>query len=619
VATTADRSFDEPTVLTAVWRYRWLVLFLAIAFAGLGWLYASQTAKWTAEATLAVQDPRTSNLFDQGVREEPERYVEGQIAILKSRAVARRAVDIASEQTPPIELTVTGIVNGLAVNSTGNSDIVILGYTADTQRVAIGAVNSVAAAYQDIGRITADTAFAETVEELDVSIAALEVTLLELDTDVELKRTQALVAIDGDPVRIVKITLLGDLTTQLNELVVPPTTASDGLVNQFNQGLSLLTFRITSLTNDLERERTALLALDRDDPERIALIGRQGEAQRRLTDLQSRRDQLAVDADLTSSGVVFYSPAETAQPSGGALFIILGFMLGAVLAAALAVVLASRKRRFESRNEPEQILGVRLLADVPNFKEEKVGSVLPVVDAPSSASAEAFRFVSASISLQQMWPVNEDGVRNFSSVVTTSAGLSEGKTVVTANTAFAAAREGHNVLVLDADFGNQQLTALLLGDVPPQFGMTDVVAREKTLAKAVIDIPHEGSGSIHLLSRGTTSVRATDFFSTPTTAKLFDVITAKYDLVLIDAPPILRVAYATTLARLADRAMLVIAHGEDVRAAEELRDKMDLVGIPALGYVYNLAPLRAEMTLSAGSMADTLGEHPSSVVEIDLK
>ena len=163
-------------------------MFLAIAFAGLGWLYASQTAKWTAEATLAVQDPRTSNLFDQGVREEPERYVEGQIAILKSRAVARRAVDIASEQTPPIELTVTGIVNGLAVNSTGNSDIVILGYTADTQRVAIGAVNSVAAAYQDIGRITADAAFAETVEELDVSIAGLEVTLLDLDNEVELKR-----------------------------------------------------------------------------------------------------------------------------------------------------------------------------------------------------------------------------------------------------------------------------------------------------------------------------------------------------------------------------------------------------------------------------------------------
>ena len=102
----------EPTVLGAVWRYRWLVLFLAIAFAGLGWLYSSETAQWTAEATLAVQDPRSSNLFDQAFPDAPERYVEGQVAIVRSRSVARRAVEIAAEQTPPIEVTVAEVVGG---------------------------------------------------------------------------------------------------------------------------------------------------------------------------------------------------------------------------------------------------------------------------------------------------------------------------------------------------------------------------------------------------------------------------------------------------------------------------------------------------------------------------
>jgi hypothetical protein len=63
----------EPTVLSSVWRYRWLVLLLAIAFAGLGWLYGSQTASWTATATVAVQDPRSSNLFDQAFPDSPER------------------------------------------------------------------------------------------------------------------------------------------------------------------------------------------------------------------------------------------------------------------------------------------------------------------------------------------------------------------------------------------------------------------------------------------------------------------------------------------------------------------------------------------------------------------
>ena len=116
-----------------------------------------------------------------------------------------------------------------------------------------------------------------------------------------------------------------------------------------------------------------------------------------------------------------------------------------------------------------------------------------------------------------------------------------------------------------------------------------------------------------MLARGTAQVRAPDFFSAPATAKLFDVIASRYDLVLIDGPPLLRVAYASTLARLADRGMIVVAHGEDIHAVEELQDQLELVGIPLIGYVYNLAPLRPEMTMSAGSMADTLGEYPATV------
>ncbi|MEA3501853.1 MAG: Wzz/FepE/Etk N-terminal domain-containing protein [Actinomycetota bacterium] len=604
----------EPTVLTAVWRYRWLVLFLAIAFAGLGWLYASQTSQWSAEATLAVQDPRSSNLFDQGFRDVPERYVEGQVAILRSRAVARRAVDIASEQTPPIEVTVDDIVEGLDVSASSSSDIVTLSYTAATQREAIGVVNAVAAAYEDIGRLTANAQFADAVDELDRSIDELQHELVTLESQISTRQQRVLDDLANDPDRIADLLLLAQLTEELHALEVPPASSADGRFSRFASELQILTVRIETVSSDLEQERTVVLALERENPERAVLVGLQSEAQRRLTDLQTRRDQLAVDADLASSGVVFASPAETATPSGAGLFVVLGMLVGLMIGALIAVLLASRRRRFGTRSEPETVLGTRLLADVPNFKDERVGSMLPVVDAPTSASAEAFRFVSASVSLQQLWPANDDGKKNFKSVVTLSAGLSEGKTVVTANTAFAAAREGHSVLIVDADFGNQELTELLLGPVPPPVGMTNVVAKESTLAKSVVDIPHDGAGSIGLLSRGTSPVRAPDFYSAPATAKLFDQIAAKYDLVLIDAPPLLRVAYATTLARLADRAMIVVAHGEDVHAVEELHDQLELVGIPLIGYVYNLAPLRSEMTVSAGSMADTLGEHPTFTV-----
>ncbi len=608
---------SDPTVLSAIWRYRWLVLFLAIAFAGLGWMYGSRSAEWTATATLAVQDPRSSNLFDQAFPDSPERYVEGQVAILRSRAVVRRAVDIASEQNPSIVVSVEEVVAGLSVDGSSSSDIVTLSYAAETQREAIGVVNAVAAAYQEIGGSTASAAYAEAVAELDRSIIVIRTELSSLEEQISLRQQRVLDDLERDLVRIANSQLLDELRIQLLGLEPPSVAATDGQITRFSTELQLLTLRYNTIGGDLDQQRTVILAVERDDPDRAVLVRLQDEAQRRLTDLQTRSDQLAVDADLVSNGVVFYSPAETAVVSGSSMFIVLGFMMGLAIGAGVALLLSNRRRRFDSRTEPEHILGTRLLSDVPNFKSERVDSRLPVVDAPASVSAEAFRFVSASVSLQQLWPANENGEKNFKSVVTLSAGLFEGKTVVTANTAFAIAREGHNVLVVDADFGNQQLTGLLLDSTEPPLGMTDVVAGSVALDKAVVRISNNDGGSIDLLSRGRAPGSAPDFFGSTLTKNLFKAAYAKYDLVLIDAPPLLRVAYASTLARLADRVMIVIAHGEEIHAVEELREQIDMIGIPMIGYVYNFAPLRPEMTVSAGSMADTLGDQPTFVVRPD--
>ncbi len=602
----------DPTVFSAVWRYRWLVLLLALAFAGLGWLYASQTAEWTATATMSVQDPRSSNVCDQGFPDTPERYVEGQVAILGSRAVARRAVEIAAEQNPPVDVSVTAVVQGLTVGSSESSDIVTLTYSAPTQLEAITVVNAVAAAYQEVGRTTADTSFANAVAELDLSISELSDEIDTHERALSARLDAVNNVLDNDPDRIAKKELLATFVAELLALNAPSSNASAEFIAAFNNQLAVLNIRIETLTDELEQERLLLIAAETDDPARASLIRQRDEAQQRLTDLQARRDQLAVDADLASNGVVFYSPAEIAVLSSAGLYVALGFILGLTAGAGLAVLLSTRRRRFGSRSEPESLLSVRLLADVPNFREERVDSRLPVIDAPATASAEAFRFVSASVLLQQRWPVREDGRKNFGSIVTLSAGLFEGKTVVTANTGLAAAREGHRVLLVDADFGNQKLTELLLGEGETRRGMTDVMTGDTTLASAVVKIPLDASGSVELLSRGTASVQGPDFFSAEGTASLFSSLTQLYDLVLIDAPPLLRVAYASTLARLADRAMVVVAHGEDMQAAEELKTQMELVGIPAIGYIYNFAPLRAEMTVSAGSMVDTVGEHAAS-------
>ncbi len=89
---------------------------------------------------------------------------------------------------------------------------------------------------------------------------------------------------------------------------------------------------------------------------------------------------------------------------------------------------------------------------------------------------------------------------------------------------------------------------------------------------------------------------------------LFTTAKDEYDMVLVDAPPLLQVAYASTIAGLVDTALVLVAHRGGVTQLDEAKDRLGLIGVPVLGYIYNSSPLRREMTVSEGSTADVLGD-----------
>jgi Mrp family chromosome partitioning ATPase len=276
---------------------------------------------------------------------------------------------------------------------------------------------------------------------------------------------------------------------------------------------------------------------------------------------------------------------------------VLGILGGAILGAIVAQSLARRSRGFHARSEPQSILQTGLIADVPVFGNEKLTTSLPTTEAPQSAAAEAFRFVATGIELRQHSATDNP----FKSVVVASATLADGKTTVTANTAFAAARSGRRIALVDADFVNPALTRMLVPDGTDGPGLTDVVAGETSLAEVGIDITGAPGGSITLFRRGTHGTRIPEFFASTQAANLIHEIEQEYDLVLIDAPPLLRLAHSGTVVRLADRVMIVVAHRSDISVAEELQRYLSIVGVPVLGYVYNFAPLRREMLGRSGS------------------
>jgi Mrp family chromosome partitioning ATPase len=553
-----------------------------VVFKALAWWYADSSQAWTATATIAVQDPRSSIVFDVNSQLNPERYVADQIQIAQSRAVANRALEQLATYDPPIVIDGETMLGNITVDAAATTDLLTISYADPDPATAVIVANELATAYRAVSSEGAQATFEDALSELDRSIAQRVDELNQVGDKLDVLQ-------QASPERDQMETDLQAAIEAVLNYEMPPATADQAVIDAANAEIAQLRTRVDLLT-------TALGTFQ--EPNEIAVLQNEQNAVReRLSALQSQRDQLAVKSELAGNIVVFASPAEGAEPSSPVLLVILGLLSGAIIGAIVAQSLARHRRGFRSRSEPQAVLQTGLIADVPVFGEERLSTPLPTKEAPQSAAAEAFRFVATGIELRQ----HSSSDNPFKSVVVASATLADGKTTVTANTAFASARAGRRVALIDADFVNPALTRMLAPDNVDDPGLTDVIAGEATLDEIGQEIQGAPGGSITLFKRGTHGTRIPEFFASTQAANLIREIQDRFELVLIDAPPVLRLAHSGTVVRLADRVMIVVGHRSDIAVAEELQRYLSVLGVPVLGYVYNFAPLRREMLGRSGS------------------
>ena len=581
-----DISPLDPTIPGAVWRYKWLVMLLVIVGAALAVAYATFTSPvFKAKAELLVEDPSTASLFDAPSGAQLERYVANQVQILDSPVVETRAEELILIEDPAF----TGDVSEMsAIEGDRDNSLIVIRVQSDERAEAQLVANAIVQAYQEIKEQAADKnandALAELQAILDVVDAELDDLLNEFagarsagDVREELDAqfnaaTERLVEVQEelvtttDPDRAQELRLqLGDLLLQID------TFQAIQLVENTNPALSLVLQELQS-------------TLDRRDA------------------LELRRDQIVVDSQLVSSGIDLASPARLPSGDGReeARAAVIGGVAGTFVALLLAYSLAIRRRSFSNRSEPELIVDAPLISEVPRFSDEGIKTALPVQDMPQTRTAEAFRFAAAALDIQSAGS-------SVKSLVIVSGNAGDGKTTAVANSAMALAREGNRVLVIDADFGSQNLSQLLVGNVPPAAGVTEVVETGTSLRQAIVRVPVTDGTSLSLLARGHRSVIASNFFRSAATRVFFEGIRGEFDLVLIDTPPLLHVAYTSVIARYADAALLVVNHGGAVSELEEVADRLAFIGTQPLGYIYNRSPLRTDQADVEGSLKDILG------------
>jgi len=589
---------NAPTLMGSISRYRVLVIGSALAGLLLGValpLLSPPTPSYSAESSMIVQAPSTSF---EGSDQNTDRFVANQVQILRSGAVNQRAAEILTDLGVHGEVPAAVVEASTLSIATPDTNLITVTYVAPRPELAVAGANALLQAFDEVSTKETSDAASSAQDRIDAELTTVRTRRREIEVEIaELRDTNSeLSTLERQ---------IDDLVLELTELQAASIDADD------DEELSTIEERRDQIREWLETLEFAREAASQQ-PAVVALLQEDGELIGREADLVARQDQIAIDSDLAPSTVLISSEADFASASSGPSrrrVAAVGLLLGAAVGVGLAYLLASRRRIYVDRSEPERSTGSVLLADIPDFREEGIETQLPIKDRPITAAAEAFRF--ASDSLAQALRTNQSKVAMAVSPV-----LGSGKTTIVANIGIVLAREGKKVAVIDADFGHQSLTGLLADSKQPDSpGITDVTSGKVRPDEALqrIDV---GSGlPLNLISRGGQPGTASDALSTEVAEHLFGWLSKQFDIVLVDGPPMAQVAYASTLARLSQNAFMVIPHGSSALDAEQVSKRLEFLKVGLLGYVYNRSPLRSDMRATEGSMRDILGnlpEHPQS-------
>jgi capsular exopolysaccharide synthesis family protein len=176
--------------------------------------------------------------------------------------------------------------------------------------------------------------------------------------------------------------------------------------------------------------------------------------------------------------------------------------------------------------------------------------------APHSTVAEEYRAIRARLTQ------HEDHAP-LRTIMITSPGAAEGKSVTAANLALAMAQEfQRRVVLVDADLRAPAVHALFGLEGMP--GLADVLAGEATLDEALVYLPDY---RLTVLPAGRTPQFPTELLGSAGMRRALDTLRGRFDRVLLDLPAVMPLADVGTVAPLTDGVVMVVRAGVTQRPA----------------------------------------------------
>jgi len=214
-------------------------------------------------------------------------------------------------------------------------------------------------------------------------------------------------------------------------------------------------------------------------------------------------------------------------------------------------------------------------ADTVEIDGMDVDTELVMLTSPMSAPAEAYRRLRTTLRFARP----DDALQT---VVITSPDKGEGKTTTSTNLALALASAGKETLLIDADLRNPRLHDLFGRSREP--GLSHLLFDETTDTSDLAT----GIDHLSLLTAGASVPNPAELLGSQRMRSLLQDLQERYDVLLIDTPPVLLFSDGLALASHCDGTLLVAAADTtDGRAVDHAADQLGDVDAALLGCVLN--------------------------------
>ena len=313
------------------------------------------------------------------------------------------------------------------------------------------------------------------------------------------------------------------------------------------------------------------------DPVRAAAIANAvgAEFPRLVAELETPFGQTVspVTVSVTRSAIV---PAVPISPRTS-LNLALGLIVGLGLGIGAAVLRDQFNTSVNGVSDVEKLTGAIPLGVVPY---DASAGKQPLITADQfGGRAEAFRTLRTNLQFADV----DDPPR----VITISSALpAEGKTTTACNIALTLAQSGARVVLVEGDLRKPAVGKYL--GISNAAGLTNVLAGQHELRDVLVSYQRN---TLAVLPSGPTPPNPSEMLGSQQMRHLLATLAADYDVVIIDAPPLLPVTDAAVLAAAADGAIMVIRHGKSRREeVERATQALTSVNAKVLGTVLNFAP-----------------------------